>query len=276
MPFIPSSVDVQTVRSILASRGLPAELVLEILDYARYWVPYTNEYTVGCKMADEEWSLDFSQARLYNWARLPPVDPIACEYRHLREIEFVIVSHDQGWTTENTAGTYNTSSWFETSIIRRNDPEHIICSVTTFPSINDKFRNLEEVQAYLVPFGWTLVSRPSVDVEPQRRHCPEMMKVESGSHPFSEVDEGKYAWYLQGNQVARGYSVFHGELVRRYRVVWGCSSNLNFEGNEGAGRGEGFVDSLEEGDILAIFARAKRRGWENNILGVQMKLWYTI
>lgn len=73
------------------------------------------------------------------------------------------------------------------------------------------------------------------------------------------IEEGKNSWWLQGNLVAKSTSVFEGEMVKRYRVVWGSSSNPRFEGNVGAGKGEGFVDSLRKGDIIAIWARVKVR-----------------
>lgn len=73
----------------------------------------------------------------------------------------------------------------------------------------------------------------------------------------SHLCTGTHAWYLQGNQVARATSLFEGEMVKRYRVIWGCKANPRWEGNEGAGRGEGFVDSLREGDRILVWARAK-------------------
>jgi hypothetical protein len=69
--------------------------------------------------------------------------------------------------------------------------------------------------------------------------------------------EGQHAWYLQGNEVARAVSVFEGDYIRRYRVVWGCKDNPTWEGNEGAGRGENFIDSLQDGDWICVWARAK-------------------
>jgi hypothetical protein len=107
---------------------------------------------------------------------------------------------------------------------------------------------------------WDMVPRPSEEMEGNRVYCPEMMKVTwpedmTGEDP--NLDEGKHSWYLQGNMVAKGTSVFKGEMVKRYHVVWGSKHNPRFVGNEGAGKGEGFVDSLRPGDVIGIFANVK-------------------
>lgn len=166
-----------------------------------------------------------------------------------------------------------------------------------------------------------MVPRPSSDMEPQRLHCDEMKKItwsvearerqneiyeEPSRNPrpwnaqasiqktemCDERDEGKHSWYLQGNQVAKGTSVFEGEMVKRYHVVWGCAANPTWKGDAGAGSGEAFVDSLQKGDTIVVWSRAKvgcrsnqgcladyiqqRRGWENHVYGVRMTLRYTI
>lgn len=64
-----------------------------------------------------------------------------------------------------------------------------------------------------------------------------------------QFGEPRYAWYLQGNQVASRQEPL-------YRVVWAAD---RFEGNTGAGRGEGFFDALEQGDFIVVWARAKVR-----------------
>jgi hypothetical protein len=101
-------------------------------------------------------------------------------------------------------------------------------------------------------------------MEHHRKHCEEMQYVTNPTQMRlmldrrgERVEEGKNSWWLQGNLVAKSTSVFEGEMVKRYRVVWGSASNPRSEGNEGAGKGEGFVDSLQKGDIIAIWARVK-------------------
>jgi hypothetical protein len=185
------------------------------------------------------------------------------ETTRLREIEFLIVSHDQGWTTENTIGTYNTSSWFEVSIVR---PQFHISDVDN-ETVAERFEENMHPQSDIHSaidnicgnLGFRNVPRPSSTTEPQRLHCDEMQAMtflhDEPSRPMGI--EGQHAWYLQGNEVARAVSVFEGDYIRRYRVVWGCKDNPTWEGNEGAGRGENFIDSLQDGDWICVWARAK-------------------
>lgn len=37
-----------------------------------------------------------------------------------------------------------------------------------------------------------------------------------------------------------------------------------------------FIETLQKNDWICIWARAKRRGWENHVYGVSMAVRYTI
>jgi hypothetical protein len=120
----------------------------------------------------------------------------------------------------------------------------------------------EAVQAIYPSDEMQLVPRTSLATEPQRLHCDEMINATASDHdakkPRSQnKKEGEHAWFLQGNEVARGLSVFDGEMVRRYNVVWSSASTPRWVGNGGSGKGEGFVDALQEGDCILVWARAK-------------------
>lgn len=87
-----------------------------------------------------------------------------------------------------------------------------------------------------------LLPRPSLETEPQRLHCNEMINATFSDHNPLESQpqmkrerEGEYAWYLQGNEVAKGPSVFEGEMVRRYNIVWSSASTPRWVGNKGSG-----------------------------------------
>ena len=119
MPFAPRRRDVHRTRALLHYRlGLPNELVLDILDKARYWVEVKHVNDQTSVLLDEEFSDDFSAALPMLRIVIDRPEIAHRETSTLREIEFLIVSHDQGWTTEDTIGTFNTSSWFEVSIVR--------------------------------------------------------------------------------------------------------------------------------------------------------------
>jgi hypothetical protein len=95
-PFEPSRADVYRVRALLASRKLPNELILAVLDHAHYWVErqhYWDELTV---IMDEEFSTEFSAASpliamsAYPYPRRPQ---LSSEPAKIKEIEFLLVSH---------------------------------------------------------------------------------------------------------------------------------------------------------------------------------------
>ena len=93
-PFIPERADVYSVRAILAHCKLPNELILTILDHARYWVERV-ESRVGYKMLfDEEFTRSYNAAVSYLAANaIPPGDPTDAETPKLKEVEFLVVSH---------------------------------------------------------------------------------------------------------------------------------------------------------------------------------------
>lgn len=96
-------------------------------------------------------------------------------------------------------------------------------------------------------------------------------------------DQGRYAWYLQGNKVTCKEPVC--------KISWGPDGTTP-RGNEGSGKGEKFVDSLRPGDVVVVWARAKVRdhyqllkkyqltgyqwpGWTNTAKHVKMSVCYT-
>ena len=272
-PFEPRQTDVYRARSYLHHRlGLPNELVLDILDKAKYWVARKRESNDHEVLLDGEFSTNFSAALPYLGVHVDGSTTASGETRKVREIEFMIVSHDQGWTTEDTIGTYKTSSWFEVSIIRppanldTEERDHIGDDIAdTF----DLYRGPQTsnihaaLDSFLGDTGAELVPRHSLVPEPQRMHCDEMQYFrfledeEASGTTLPRGVEGSHAWYLQSNEVARGTSTFDSEYIRRYRVVWGCKANPTWVGNEGTGSGEGFIDSLQHGDWICVWARAK-------------------
>ncbi|KAG9195938.1 hypothetical protein G6011_01059 [Alternaria panax] len=289
-PFVPRRRDVHRTRALLYYRlGLPNELVLDILDKARYWVQVVHENDQTEVLLDEEFSHEFSAAQPLLRIVIDRPAVARRETPKLREMEFLIVSHDQGWTTENTIGTYMTSSWFEVSIVRPlslpdgRDPQLVALENDM---VADSFDEHEYPQSNIHTviddmcgnLGFRNAPRPAPTTEPQRLHCDEMHAMtflhNDPSRPMGV--EGQHAWYLQGNEVARAISVFEGDYIRRYRVVWGCKDNPTWEGNEGAGRGEDFIDSLQHGDWICVWARAKRRGWENHVHGIRVTMRYTV
>lgn len=261
-PFTPQVKDLKSVIAILAAFRVPSELALLILDYARYWTERKWESTRTFVLVDEDWSLDYSAAYPYLCMPIMVDADRQNEPLKIREITFTIVSHDQGWTTEPTKGTYETSSWFEVSILRPNEA-HYQMPGNLFQRMTRRLRQIDTRRetadsvtaashAMFPDGGLRLVQRPSSVMEPQRLHCTKMTVVKSEG-----AKEGEHSWYLQGNEVAREKSVFEGEMIKRYNVTWGCKANPIHVINEGAGSGEGFIDSLQNEDFICVWARAK-------------------
>jgi hypothetical protein len=114
---------------------------------------------------------------------------------------------------------------------------------------NNVYQTIDEaVRAVYAQDEMQLVRRPFLETEHQRLHCDEMINATASDH--GPLD-------LQGNEVAKGLSVFDGEMVRRYNILWSSASTPRWVGNEGSGRGEGFVDALQEDDRILVWARAK-------------------
>jgi hypothetical protein len=93
-PFKPSRADVYNVRALLASRKLPNELVLTVLEHAHYWVErqhYCSELKI---LMDEDFSSEYSAAVPYlAMAAFPRRPRLGSEAAKIREIEFLVVSH---------------------------------------------------------------------------------------------------------------------------------------------------------------------------------------
>lgn len=212
---------------------LPMELALEILDYAEYWPTrhFSSEEGKTVKVVATMFRSSAAGLCLdVDIINDPVVDSLrkAGEKVKTKAIEFQIRSRDQGWTSEPTRGTFNTSSWLETSIIRGMEDHNT--QLTPSSWLDSVFESPRSFQQHITPHGWQLVGRPK--------------SAEQGP----QGGEGDLAWYLQGNRVAT-----QGR-TEEYKIRW---THDGREGNEGSGRGEGFLSELREGDRLLVWARAK-------------------
>jgi hypothetical protein len=247
-PFTaPTYNDVCQTRALLKSLKLPTELVLSILDHAQYWP--IQEVTRGGGQATARGNRPSAASLCLsaNVFETPAVtDAAACgERAKIKKIEFDVKSHDQGWTSGSTQGTFSTSSWLEVSILRGASNNNSGITPVQRP---DAWICPQDYHTDMIGHGWSLVNRPESALQ------------------GPQGGEGNYAWYLQGNRVATRES-------EEYRIVWteqGCE-----EGNQGSGSGEGFLQALREGDRVLVWARAKvssqtlhlwRRLWEYSVL----------
>jgi hypothetical protein len=91
--FSPSKKDIYDVRAILAFRKLPNELILAILDRARYWVEFERNCTQDIVLMAERLSFDYSAAFPYCALPLPHLRNVDDEVSKIREVEFLLVGH---------------------------------------------------------------------------------------------------------------------------------------------------------------------------------------
>lgn len=225
--------DVLQARALLNGLGLPMELVLNILEDAEYWPTRRFSTQEGRTVKVAATMSRSSAAGLCFDADIfndPRVDRLRNDGEKIRikAIDFHIRSRDQGWTSEPTRGTFSTSSWLEASILCGLDGHR-----TRLPPsclLDSVFESPHTFQQHITPRGWQLARRPEF--------------AEQGP----QGGEGDLAWYLQGNRVA---TQGHAE---EYDITWTRNAH---EGNEGSGTGDGFLDELEDGDRLLIWARAK-------------------
>lgn len=99
-PFTPAYADVCAARATLKGLKLPTELVLQVLDHARYWP--SHEFK-GRKASAENGASISLLENVYD--RVNVFGSLATdEALKVKEIEFDIDSRDQGWTSEGTEG----------------------------------------------------------------------------------------------------------------------------------------------------------------------------
>ncbi|KAF2629997.1 hypothetical protein BU25DRAFT_336368 [Macroventuria anomochaeta] len=249
-PWVLDYKDVLEARALLKALGLPMELALEILDYAEYWP--TRQFSIEEERTVKVAATMFrsSAAGLCLDADIfndPNVDSLreGGEKVKVKAIEFHIRSRDQGWTSEPTRGTFSTSSWLETSILRGVDDYNTKLPPSCW--LDSVFESPQSFQQHVTPRGWQLTRRPK---------CAEQ---------GPQGGEGDLAWYLQGNRVAtQGHT-------EEYHILW---THDDYEGNEGSGRGDDFLSELKEGDRLLVWARAKWPGWQCIVESVNITVYY--
>lgn len=252
--------DICQARAILQSLKLPMELVLEILELASYepWKQWTMGNTSGATATASAHYGESNEAAVLclNASVLDPafMKKFGDESPKIRDITWFIKSRDQGWTSEGTAGTFATSSWLEVSILTpdSNNMRTTALDMREMPQWRNSWPSLEEFHKDAATRGWKAVPCPTSIENDQE---------DSGG----TVD---YSWPLQMNRVATS-------SYEDYQVI--CSSATDrFEGNEGAGEGNGFLSNIKSGDQILVWARAQYPGWVCSVHSLQMIVTYSL
>ncbi|KAK7007596.1 hypothetical protein R3P38DRAFT_3028170 [Favolaschia claudopus] len=272
--------DILTTQHILL-HFLPFELVLSILDVARYYVRITTEHSEAlysstslCCLVSAP-ILDCALALGNPGNQTPSVHrgqgdvelgegdarfKIAC-------VEFKTVSHDQGWVSDGSlAGTYRGYTWFEAAIFR---PSQLRISSRARSSLTTGFNGYRawdsdlEVVVYTPPTTATKDDRQTEFTEKETKTTAQAIT----------------RWNIQHNLCA---SKEHKE----HRVVWTSTSTSssqyvsdNGAGNasinaDGSGNGIGFIENLKAGDQIAVISRAMYSSWVNYVKYVEVSVYY--
>ncbi|KAL1747381.1 hypothetical protein HDZ31DRAFT_32061 [Schizophyllum fasciatum] len=248
--YHPTASDVDVVRDGLIRLGLPTELALYILDLAEYWVR-----EVLCERAVTlSVTASGSPKNSSTWCYLAS-PPLA---RRPKKIRFYILSHDQGWGGPvECQGTFRGSfSWTEVALMR---PRR-----ATFDS--EKQRPQPPTRS----MSWVRTSAQENSFVENTSDDPNDIALDDPHYEAVSIDGRTHA-ALQYNRVA----VKHSE---RHVVEWreddeGGARRWGERSEEtGAGYGGGFVRAIEEGDRIAVFARAQYPGWANHVEGVRMEI----
>ncbi|CAA7270490.1 unnamed protein product [Cyclocybe aegerita] len=244
--YVPTAEDVFNVRHGLL-RKVPPELANDILEEGRYWPKATAVFR-----PHQDVAVSASDAPNINAARVLILTPTLADWIgidmpvKMRELSIKIESHDQGWCGEDpNLPPYAASwTWFEAAIVRD----------SAYSNSNPETNS--EIKRFLENTDRSTRS-PS---------------IQTARNPQSTYDPD--VWVIQRNvRASKGHTT--------HDILWTAENVDDVETREslddtGAGRGAGFVSSLEMGDRLAIIARARFPGWVNTIKRIELQFRYSI
>lgn len=106
--------------------------------------------------------------------------------------------------------------------------------------------NQEDVRPRLAKLGYTLIPNP----------------------------QGSPNWGVQRNRIAQSN-------FTHYKIEWGTTpvgdgDHQGYVGADGHYMGVGFVDTLQPGDVIALWMRAMYPGWENYVREASVKVLYDV
>ncbi|RPD66617.1 hypothetical protein L227DRAFT_649307 [Lentinus tigrinus ALCF2SS1-6] len=230
---------IRQVRAILLHLGLPAELVLDIMELAEYYAIVKAERTDGVTLrADQHTHMDHCSALLY--LVTPPL-PDCKEGESAKKVVWVIEGHDQGWGGQHPGTFHGAYSWYEACIFRSRPGETDSDSAADaeFLDTHNLYRKPEDVREEI---HWDLV--PNGD---------------------------SFVWRVQGNRVA-------AREFEQHVIEWRAGEQMDAAEAEehGHGTGVGFVEALRPGDRVGLWMRAMYGGWRNTIAGATVFLMYDV
>ncbi|KAI5925545.1 hypothetical protein F4810DRAFT_659088 [Camillea tinctor] len=251
---LPSVSDALQVRSgFTGHRGVPPEIARQIVSNGYNPRLQNRRDDEQHYQSTRENDPDYNIAGLYLTSDPIPLDqtsdqapPNQTSDRALlkpskiaKRIIFQTRAADQSWVTLGGAGTFNNShTWFEASILRPlgHPPATKLESVLTAP-----FRDVQSARDALRDAGWEFVARENGDV----------------------------TWRVLNNITAQ-------RECRNYSVEWERGVETVVQDEKAMGKGEGFLELLSRGCIVALWAKAAGRFWDNRVAAATIEIEYEL
>ncbi|KAI0833059.1 hypothetical protein F5Y06DRAFT_280711, partial [Hypoxylon sp. FL0890] len=239
--FHPTPEDVETAIFLLKHR-VPPELALLIVSFGY------NPWLVECRDTEQNYQAAYSRpgagasvAGIYlSSQRIPFLGHRVIPQR----IIFQTRAGDQGWTgTWERSGTFTYSNtWFEASILRPIHPDTANALTSTFEDApENNWWDVASSREYFNQRGWDFVQRK----------------------------DGQITWRVCTNILAQ-------KKYRNYRVEWRRGVRTEAEDELGKGNGEGFLELLEPGSVIILWARAQRGERENRVSAATIEIQYQL
>lgn len=228
---IRSKMDVDRMTAVLGDLGLPLEIAISILSLADYRLTIASQtvlkHPIICSTN--------SKQRVMLCLLSPPVPATTTISSPVQWVRFRTVSNDQGWasTIDSACGPYHSSwSWFEVSILRKHSCQDLI-PVGQLDSLDERavrFSDLDVANKHFAKRGFEMVSRSLGG------------------------DVSVWTWHVQNNRCAENEKKEH--IVSWEVGVEEDEAELRFNKR---GNGEGFLETLQVGDVVALWAVAQVR-----------------
>ncbi|OJD40289.1 ubiquitin-protein ligase [Diplodia corticola] len=203
-----------------------------------------------------------SVAGLYlSSAPLPAPDPSTGVARIVpQRVVFRTRSADQGWADAGGRGTFwNSHTWFEASIVRPVSPE----TEGGAAAMGDRADHRAEAEVVgAASLGEVL---PGVWETPGHARGA----LAEAGWDFVEGEEGSVVWKVCNNITAK-------DEYSDYVVEWGRGVAADAKDTEAVGKGKGFLERLDSGCVVVLWARAEQQCWENSVEQASIEIEYEV
>jgi hypothetical protein len=257
----PSHTDVHAVRAVLVSHlRMPMELADMIIDFAEYFPSIISRLSdpITCVARAAN---NYKAASLALLSEPVPMAQTHDELVRVRSVKFTITSADQGWGGERPDTYMASYSWFSTAIYRPrrglDDPDASLENQSDRSSAqvprNGAANNIPQY-----------VPNPDLDVRTSNLAIvvPDDRSAVGGTNGV---------WKVQSNLVGHRTPILHEiEWFKGQRVT---ERDRHHDGGED---GVGFVELLQPGDQIGLYAEAEFPGWRNEVKAASIEIKYSI